>query len=76
MEGDGGFDKVGLDTNIDLKEYNNRDGTINIQNNNWHDSIQGKYGNIVKFYNGDSNYEKEDTLKNHSEVKVTYPRTR
>ena len=60
------FEKIGADSLLSLKEYDN------IEFINWTDSIKGNYNNVIEV-SDIIKLEKEKNLKNHSNVKVTYP---
>jgi hypothetical protein len=68
----GGFEKISNDSDITIKEFKTNGSFDNGLFIKWNDSMQGKYGNTIKFYSLDSNYEKADNSKNHTEVKAIY----
>ena len=60
------FEKVGSDSLLSLKEYNN------IEFINWTDSIKGNYNNVIEVCDI-LKLEKEKNFKNRSKVKAIYP---
>ncbi len=71
---DGWFEKIGNDTNLNIKEFQVNGSFDNGMFITWHDSIQNKYGNIEYFTSYDSSDEKADNVKNHSFIKAEYTR--